>query len=190
MSFLEFGQAGAGLVELAFQVGDAAGGDEHGVPGVEEFAHPGGQAQLGAAVAAVPAAGALRDEQPGGISRGSGRGSVFWETRRGRAGDTLYASCRIPPPRICFVQRRGAYMSSLATSRPQESRKMDHHDGHCHPGRHRLLRKAASLQLGIEWPRGLYRWGLTVVVSRTSWRLWRRRKAWRCWAAAVPQRSR
>src|SRR4051812_47598107 len=60
----EFGVATLSFVELVFEGDDAAGGVDGGAM-VDQFPHPGGQAQLVPGVAAVPACGTLRGDQAG-----------------------------------------------------------------------------------------------------------------------------
>ena len=58
----------AGFGELVLQDDDAAGGF-HGGTAVGDVSHPGGQAKLVAAVAAMPATGTHRVEQVGVLNR-------------------------------------------------------------------------------------------------------------------------
>src|SRR6185295_15489046 len=62
----ELADAAVGGVELVLQGDDPAGGRQ-GRAAVDQLAHPGGQVELVPGVAAVPAGGAVRLDEPGRV---------------------------------------------------------------------------------------------------------------------------
>jgi hypothetical protein len=79
----EVGDAPVGGRELVFEADDA-GGRSQGHVLIEQFADPGGQRELGPAVAALPARGATRAEQASGIQT-TQKGGLHTEQLRGCA---------------------------------------------------------------------------------------------------------
>jgi hypothetical protein len=79
----EVGDAPVGGRELVFEADDA-GGRGQGHVLIEQFADPGGQRELGPAVAALPARRATRAEQASGIQAAQ-KGGLHTEQLRGCA---------------------------------------------------------------------------------------------------------
>ena len=79
----EVGDAPVGSLKLVFEADDAGGGGQGHVL-IKQFTDPGGQGELGAAVAALPTGGAARNEHSGGIQAAQ-KGGLHAEQVRGGA---------------------------------------------------------------------------------------------------------